>query len=338
MEFLNLSMNQSDTSINLARFVAKTTVGIRKAKKILYTNKTGYSGLPIDYPRQAASDLIRDKLLNPEPCMISRLGCVELSTMLCYLNIQRKPKFPLEKQISYLTRQTPKYWWSKFRKLSMSKNAGFFPATDENLNRFAQLMIKDVQNMDIIGSWLKDEWAIADLLSNAKVVTLGSLQPWEHQNPWSEALSGKTVLVIHPFNTSIQNQYQQREHLFQNKRVLPEFELKTLKAVQSIAGNKTSYASWFEALDWMCEQISNIQFDIAIIGAGAYGLPLASYVKQIGKKSVHLGGVTQLMFGIRGKRWEEENYLQKLSNDYWVRPLASEMPANFQYVEGGCYW
>lgn len=330
-------MNKTSAAPKLTEFVAKTTVGIRKAKKILLSD-SGYRGLPVDYPKQAASDLICDRLLDSQPCMISRLGTVELQTILCYLNIQRKPKFALEKQISYLARQTPKYWWSNYRKLSMSKNAGFFPATAENLDRFARLYLEDIRNIDIIGSWLKEEREIVDLLSDARVVTLGSLQPWEHQNPWSRALEDKTVLVIHPFAESIQNQYRQREHLFKDKRVLPKFELKTLPAVQSIAGNKTPFDSWFKALDWMCDRVSQTQFDIAIIGAGAYGLPLASHVKKVGKKSVHLGGATQLLFGIKGKRWEEENYLQKISNQYWVRPLPSEMPANFQYVEGGCYW
>ena len=75
-------------------------------------------------------------------------------------------------------------------------------------------------------------------------------------------------------------------------------------------------------------------FDIAIIGCGAYGMPLAAYCKQIGKKAVHLGGATQLLFGIKGKRWD--NY--SLYNDYWVRPLESETPRNAGKIESGCYW
>ncbi len=44
-------------------------------------------------------------------------------------------------------------------------------------------------------------------------------------------------------------------YLFKDKRVLPQFELKTIKAVQSIANNKTSFKTWFDAYDNMCEQI-----------------------------------------------------------------------------------
>jgi hypothetical protein len=58
----------------------------------------------------------------------------------------------------------------------------------------------------------------------------------------------------------------------------------------------------------------------------------------LGKKGIHLGGATQILFGIRGKRWDDDPFFQKLFNDYWVRPHPTEVPGNFQVVEGGCYW
>ncbi len=297
-----------------------------------------HPGLPIDYSGQAASDAIRSLLSTEAPCMVARFGSNELNTLCCYLNIQRKSKFPLEKTLSYITEQTPEFWWSDRLKHNMGIIADFFPTTDQCLEKFARRMLEDMENIDILGSWRREEFVVQDKLSHIKVVRLEELRPWEHLNPWSEVLEDKKVLVVHPFETSIKNQYLQRERLFKDQRVLPRFELKTFKAVQSIAGNSVGFVTWFEALDWMCEKISNIEFDIAIIGAGAYGLSLAAFVKQMGKKSVHLGGVTQLFFGIKGKRWEEQGYLQKIGNEYWVRPLPSEVPDNFQSVERGSYW
>ena len=49
-------------------------------------------------------------------------------------------------------------------------------------------------------------------------------------------------------------------------------------------------------------------YDICLIGAGAYGFPLAAHVKRKGKKAIHLGGALQLLFGVKGKRWEDPNY------------------------------
>jgi phytoene dehydrogenase-like protein len=88
----------------------------------------------------------------------------------------------------------------------------------------------------------------------------------------------------------------------------------------------------------MCAQINALDFDVAIIGAGAYGLPLAAHIKRLGKKAIQLGGATQILFGIRGRRWDRMPFFQGLYNEHWVRPLPEETPLNFQSVEDGCYW
>ncbi|MDO5614604.1 MAG: hypothetical protein Q4G16_00310 [Cruoricaptor ignavus] len=89
----------------------------------------------------------------------------------------------------------------------------------------------------------------------------------------------------------------------------------------------------------MKEKISKTDFDIAIIGCGAYGFPLASFIKNLGKQAIHLGGVTQLLFGITGKRWEDwEHYtsLRAENGKHWITP--TEAPKGFKNVENGCYW
>lgn len=62
-------------------------------------------------------------------------------------------------------------------------------------------------------------------------------------------------------------------------------------------------------------------------------------MKSIGKKAVHLGGATQMLFGIKSKAWEEQpQFLHRFINKYWVRPKENERPANFKKVENGRYW
>jgi hypothetical protein len=151
--------------------------------------------------------------------------------------------------------------------------------------------------------------------------------------------AGRTVLVIHPFEASIRKQYEKRASLFDDQRMLPEFTLRTLKAVQSLGEDTMGFKTWFEALDWMCTRTREITFDVALIGAGAYGLPLAAYVKGLGRKAVHLGGATQIMFGIRGRRWDEWTIFQNLYNEHWARPLAEETLASDMRVDAGwAYW
>ena len=128
--------------------------------------------------------------------------------------------------------------------------------------------------------------------------------------------------------------------MFADKRLTPNYELHTLKAVQSIAGNKPDgFDNWFQALDWMKAEIEKHDFDIAIIGCGAYGFPLAAHVKQIGKKAIHLGGAAANLFGIKSNAVEKRNkFLAAKINDFWVRPDDSETPQGIEMVESSRYW
>jgi hypothetical protein len=290
-----------------------------------------------DYQGQAASDTIRALLDGPEPCMICRFGHVELDATLRYVDI-RAPGSRLSKWARYLSGASGPFVWDERIKAAMRNNAGFFPADEAHLARFAGLMLESMPAIDVLGSWLPGEARLAARFSQATLVDLPDLEPYYHANPWSEALAGKTVLVIHPFAQSIQRQYARHERLFADRRVLPEFKLQTLQAVQTIAGNPAGFATWFEALEWMRQKVRQTEFDIAIIGAGAYGLPLAAHVKMLGKKAVHLGGAVQILFGIRGKRWDNHPVISRLYNEYWVRPAPEETPQNYQAVETGCYW
>ena len=53
----------------------------------------------------------------------------------------------------------------------------------------------------------------------------------------------------------------------------------------------------------MENEIDKHDYEVCLIGCGAYGLPLAAHVKKQGKKAIHIGGALQLLFGIMGKRW-----------------------------------
>ena len=45
------------------------------------------------------------------------------------------------------------------------------------------------------------------------------------------------VLVVHPFAETIQKQYLRKEFIHKDSRILPDFDLQTIKAVQTI-GNR----------------------------------------------------------------------------------------------------
>lgn len=292
-----------------------------------------------------ASELIYNMLTSGKPCMIARYGAFELASVVNYLGVKNAQHSCLK----YISGKAPQWWWNKRLMEFMQSNAGFFPSKEENLMRFGEMMVEDSKQLDILGSWLSDEETmITDFKLNLTKVTLLSLEPYWSNYPWSRILEGKKVLVIHPFASLIEQQYKEkREVLFDDKQVLPKFDLKTIKAVQSLGGD-CEYSDWFEALDSMKKQMDATDYDIVLIGCGAYGFPLAAHAKRMGKQAVHLGGALQLLFGIRGKRWDNPDYgiqefgkqntYKTLFNSFWVYPSNSLVPSKATQVEGGCYW
>ncbi|MBR2370306.1 MAG: hypothetical protein IKA83_09170 [Paludibacteraceae bacterium] len=273
-------------------------------------------------------------LQSEKPCMIARFGSVELQSVIDYL-------YPatFRNIIPFLKHKIPSWGYAPSTIRTMYINAGFFPSTRRELDRFGKKMIESIKYVDMLGSWRPEEIYLKSYIEDKLLVPLADLEPYYFEYPWTVALEGKKVLVIHPFEDSILAQYKKWGNLFNNQQLQPNFKLLTLRAVQSIAGNKPdNFNNWFEALDWMKYEIDKLDFDIAIIGCGAYGFPLAAYVKQIGKKAIHLGGAVQYLFGIKSKAFDNNNKLNYLSNEYWVYPNANEVIKNSNLVEGGRYW
>lgn len=267
------------------------------------------------------NDIIKDIVTQSKPAMIARCGATEMRCVGEYLSTGA---------------------FSETIKREISELSGVFPTTDSFLRQFCEYYIDCVAQSDILALWgVGAECKVVKTKcgDKTKYTRLTALEPYYFEQPWSATLKGKKVLVIHPFEESIRKQYENREKLFSNPEVLPEFaSLTCIRAVQSIAGQKTRFDTWFDALDYMKNQIKQADFEVAIIGAGAYGLPLAAYVKQLGKIAIQMSGSTQILFGIKGKRWEQIPEVSKMFNEHWVRPTENETPKKSEKVEGGSYW
>jgi hypothetical protein len=197
-----------------------------------------------------------------------------------------------------------------------------------------------VGDIDILDSYARGESKYTLHLSDHQICSFPDLEPYHHVEPWTKELKGRKVLVIHPFAELIRSQYlNHRARLFDIPDILPSFELITLKAVQTLSDSiDPRFSSLFHALDWMENEAMSKTFDVAILGCGAYGLPLAVRLKRHGKVAVHLGGATQILFGIKGRRWDQIDFFRSLSNEYWTRPSKSDLMPNASKVEDKCYW
>ncbi len=316
------------TKANLmSRVLAKIKASLKFARhevRIVLARIKGRYGKKI-FSGSKGNELIAIALTGQAPFMAARIGSGELECISFYFKNRKTAKVPYPEEI----------------KKKMHDNAGFFPADDESLDKFSEIFLESLKKTDLLAVWFNqnEDLICREFCPGAQFSELKSLEPYYWPKPWSAALAGKKVLVVHPFVQTISSQYQnKRKLIFANPAVLPKFTLKTVRTVLSLGDEKTQFTDWFAALASMEKAIAAEDFDVAIIGAGAYGLPLAAYVKSLGKQAVHMGGATQILFGIKGKRWDKAPFISRLYNENWVRPTAEETPRGAEKVEGATYW
>ena len=295
---------------------------IRKSRKASYG----------DYhvsPGEAANTWLRQGILSGQPFAAGKFGATE--ARLFGDNLRR-------------VRSGRKI--SKLMRGEIYLHSGVFPTDDIALNAFCELYARDAAEVDLLGVWYRRGEAplirasVTPLQRN--FVGLRGLEPYYFPDPWSHALEGKQVLVVSPFKTTIERQYERRKAVWPGG-LLPDFDLRVLRFPHSRAlvgedGPDGHFRSWREIYDQFCEQMSNVPFDVALVGAGAATLPLAVHARRLGRQGIGLGGSLQILFGIMGRRWDRRSSISQLVNENWTRPSGDEVPQKRMLMENGAYW
>lgn len=300
------------------RIVRHIPVLGNKVRRKKYANR---SILDVEQGRKVLVEAIN----KGAPFMAARFGTTEGAALVKYWELK--------------TKNITDYNMYPERELDMICNfSGFFPNSKKDIWKWGKIESEACKNLDLLGTmnFLNEEWIVDTFCENTQLMQNAGLA--SASKGWAYALEGKKVLVVHPFTDTIESQYNNnREKIFPGTNALPKFELKCVKAVQTIADQEDNrFETWFDALDYMTEEIRKQEFDVCLIGCGAYGFLLASRVKEMGKIAIHMGGSLQTLFGIRGGRWD--NKYSDMYNEYWVYPSLAETPKGFEKVEGGCYW
>ena len=312
-------------SWNIKRFIWKVRSFLDKHMGIPMNFKK-YNGKHI-LTAEETNTYLKEKLLKGEKLAAGRIGGNELGALVVRQKEERGKEQTHDKySLLYLL-------------------AGYFDPED-TMDRFAETLGKAIGSFDLISVWFNQMEDVMLKRYGRRDVSYGrleGLEPWYHRDdPWSAALKGKKVLVIHPYAKSIEKQYREnRDRLFSGTDILPKFELQTIKAVQTIYQTEDErFKSWYDALEHMYEEAMGRDLDVALIACGAYGMPLAAKLADSGRNVIHMGGALQLLFGIRGKRWDDMEELKGFYNDAWVRPGDDEKidPEKEKNVEHGCYW
>lgn len=279
-----------------------------------------------------------DIMIDSKPAAIGKLGTIELD--IAYY------RFKTKKQNSPIPPQALPI---------LCKNAGMFPPDQETAVKMADELLKSILYFTVVSPW----WGIPQSLElynalskHSEFVSLPSLECFLSPIPdhwWTAKLAPHTkVLVLSPFASSIESQIPHLDKIWSSRPGFwnPTTQFKTLRfplsfGIQSPAIQQEMLATWKDSLgllDDFKKRMDAIEYDVVMIGAGIYSLPLMAHAKQQGKRAIHLGGGTQIFFGIRGGRWDPMPEFQELFNEHWIRPSSEERPTHYTSVEKGCYW
>jgi len=287
---------------------------------------------------------ICDYIQRNRPFFIGRNGTIEIETLFFWLTMRKGSQ-----KRDYPPRIV----------VQIQQNAGIFPATPENIDSWCEAYVAALKVLDGgAAGWYKPTAATEDTLlkqyaPDAFRVPLRSLEPYYYapKNRWTNYLAGKRVAVVSSFADTIMKQVW-GEKISQIWKGAQEGLLSSLTDV-NWTFIRTGYApmtalgraewpegirTWQEAVDHVVKRVQANQADIALIGCGGLGMVIAGRLKELGISSIVLGGAIQVLFGIRGRRWQNHEIISKFWNSAWIWPAMDEVPAGAAMVEGGCYW
>ena len=295
---------------------------IREIKE--YWKSDVFCGHPSIADPQKSNDYLRNLIGSDNHYFVARTGGTECRVLAYQDMVERK-----------IIKRIPEASLDDIRTL-----CGVFNNDENGMKRFLEIYKDSWKVITHYAYWQMDGNKLITkrwLNKNANLFSFHCLKAVNFQNPYLLAFKGKRVLIVSPFFDSIQKQYEKRRLLFTNP-TLPDFQLITYCPVVSFGDCKTEFKTWEEALNRMFEDIRRIECDIVVLSCGAYGLPLGAKLFREGFNVLHIGGMTQCWFGIRGKAYDRDPEIAALVNDNWVRPSKEETPPGAHKIEGGNYW
>jgi hypothetical protein len=90
--------------------------------------------------------------------------------------------------------------------------------------------------------------------------------------------------------------------------------------------------------DHVVNRVMEQDADIVLIGCGGLGMVIGHELRMRGKVCIVMGGAIQVLFGIKGRRWQNHSIISTFWNDAWVWPRLEDTPAGADEVESSCYW
>jgi len=221
-------------------------------------------------------------------------------------------------------------------------NAGVHVTSLESYQAWCEAYIKSARELACMLAWCPGGEDL-DIMKSTRLPSpyifdsFKELEPFTSgEEGWHYGLEGKTVLCVSPFPDTVQVQAHRYDKIWPGASV---GEVVTVRSPYPAALTGDTPLAWDSKLKHITDQIDELDFDFATVGCGGLSLMVCSHITKMGKPCVHLGGGNQILYGIRGKRWDEGfSKYDWYGTENWTRPLEHEVPPGKNMVEGGCYW
>lgn len=300
---------------------------------------------------------IKQALETKQPLVIGKIGTNELLLIYCYHLITqgRMPGGGYPQNVLH----------------EIEYGAGLYPVDKTTIENFIKIYLESLGSIDVFASWndrfLDFEHALySSYISISKpntkrlgggIVELTALESFytSREHWWQTLFAGRCVLVISPFVESIKKQLTagKRGKVWRGRweGFWPDdIEFKYIKFEHpwSLLSKEEQAKPALAMSKCFVDKLKRFEkeidaagdFDIALVGAGCYSLPLCAYIKNNKRRiAFHLGGGLQMMFGVYGTRWDiSSGVFKEYVNEEWIRPSGNEIPSGYKMQEGGAYF
>ena len=230
---------------------------------------------------------------------------------------------------------------------------GVFPSTPEFLPYFTSWYLTQIQQANILGLMgaKREEKIITNLNIHSQFTHYQTMEPDRSipeitNNCYLPLFENKKILLISPYAKFIQSRAQ--KEVYENawkiigKSWFNPANVMSLEIPYSYFSAKQTHEKFGDSITLyksICDQINCYEYDVALIGAGALGIPIANHIKHQGKVGISLGGHLQVTFGVAGARWRRDPEWRAYLNETWVdvpkiyHPFSKE-----SLTDHGAYW
>lgn len=227
------------------------------------------------------------------------------------------------------------YYWVNW----LYRTSGFFSKDNKisfsDVINYAQLTIESIKKCDYNLCRFESEIPLLNQLSPIESYNLDWYDTYLlEENNWTNSLINKKVLIISSISQTIE--YQLRKRVCPSGFILAA-NILFYSLPETYFVEQREYLNWFATFEIIKEEISLLDYDIAIIAGGAYGYPLAAFIKDCKKQSIDICSGIYPLFKIKNNTQSIIRRVSSLYNSDWIFPKEKKS-SNTCNIERAAYW